>query len=94
MTLKKIGMTLFGAAIAIMVNPHLAKADDIDPFFNETVTNSCPANCLETVLGTDPISGKTTVEYIMKNTGQAPFQALSPATCWSTRISSAGQSAM
>ena len=43
------------------------KRDPIDPTFNETVTNNCPSNCISVGLATDPLSGKTTVEYTFYN---------------------------
>ena len=44
-----------------------AKADPIDPIFNETVTNNCPSNCISVGLATDPMSGIKTVEYTFYN---------------------------
>ena len=65
------------AAIALAAGPMLAllgpaNADPIqDPFLDETqnLTNTCPANCANVVLAADPISGKTTVEYVLQLSG-------------------------
>jgi hypothetical protein len=60
------------ALLSALIFSQPAKADPItsdnDPAFVETVTNSCPANCGSVVLGNDPLSGKTTVEFIFNST--------------------------
>lgn len=48
-----------------------AKADPIinDPFFNVTMGNSCPSNCMSFGQATDPLSGIKTFEYVFYNAG-------------------------
>lgn len=56
-------------AASMLVLSQQAKATPInDPAFVETLTNSCPANCAGVTLATDPIGGKTTVEFIFNAT--------------------------
>ena len=60
------------SASALLATAQVASADPIqDPFLDETqnLTNTCPANCASVVLATDPISGKTTVEYVLQLSG-------------------------
>jgi len=47
-----------------------ASAGPIDPAFVESLSagNTCPSNCATVTTGTDPISGKTTLEYIFNST--------------------------
>ena len=63
------------AAMPLFVLMGSAYAGPIeDPFLDETqnTTNTCPANCANVVLGLDPLSGMTTVEYILQtSTGSA-----------------------
>jgi hypothetical protein len=63
------------AAMPLLVLMGSVYADPIeDPFLDETqnTTNTCPANCASVVLATDPLSGKTTVEYVLQtSTGSA-----------------------
>lgn len=40
----------------------------MDPFFEGTVSNSCPANCAGASFTEDPLSGITTVEYTFNST--------------------------
>ncbi len=64
------------AVISLLALALPAKADQIaddtiiDPFFVESMglANTCPANCGSVVLAVDPLSGKTTVEYIFNST--------------------------
>ena len=65
----------FGALATVAITTSMlvlsppAKATPInDPAFVETLTNSCPANCASVALGTDPLSGKTTVEFTFNST--------------------------
>jgi hypothetical protein len=65
----------FGAFATVAITTSMlvlsppAKATPInDPAFVETLTNSCPANCASVALGMDPLSGKTTVEFIFNST--------------------------
>ena len=65
----------FGALATVAITTSVlvlsppAKATPInDPAFVETLTNSCPANCASVALGTDPLSGKTTVEFTFNST--------------------------
>ena len=65
-----VGLGVFATmaiATSMVVSSHSAKANPIDPVFNETVTNNCPSNCISVGLATDPLSGKTTVEYTFYN---------------------------
>ena len=69
------GMTKLGVFLAIGVligSFGTAYADVIDPLFGETLTNTCPANCLSVADGVDPISGMTTLEYVFYNSGDLP----------------------
>jgi PEP-CTERM motif len=48
------------------------KADIIDPEFTErlpavSTTTTCASNCFEEIMGLDPISGITTLEYVFTN---------------------------
>jgi hypothetical protein len=69
--MNRLSLGLLSVALMSMVAAsHPAKADAIDPEFGEQLgPNSCPANCASEVVGTDPLSGLTTLEYIFKNTG-------------------------
>jgi len=62
-----LGALSFTVALVLALSQP-AKADATDPFFNEVVGNSCPTNCASSVLGTDPMSGTLTVEYIFNST--------------------------
>lgn len=56
------GLTLAAGTMLAMTQP--AKADLIvDPFFTESVSNTCTSNCSGVGLGVDPISGMTTLEF-------------------------------
>jgi hypothetical protein len=71
------------SASALLATAQVASGDPIqDPFLDETqnLTNTCPANCASVVLATDPISGKTTVEYVLQLTPVAPATVGSPIT--------------
>src|ERR1700689_3233569 len=59
----------FGAgSIALLATPVLCQwamaSPVVDVLFDETLTNTCAASCDSVVLGTDPLDGVNTVEYI------------------------------
>src|SRR5271167_4709736 len=63
----------FGAvSIALLATPVLCQcaiaSPVVDVLFDETLTNTCTASCDSVVLGTDPLDGVNTVEYIFNAT--------------------------
>lgn len=66
MTRIRILIVLLVATMAFSVTMRA----DTDPFFNEVVGNSCPANCASSGLANDPLwlNGPKTVEYIFNST--------------------------
>ena len=67
--MKKLLLKVVGfAAVCVFAISPAAMADNFDPAFVETVTNTCPANCGSVVLAVDPLSGTTTVEFIFNAT--------------------------
>ena len=64
--------TIGAASIALLAAPVLcprAMAAPVeDVIFGETLTNTCTASCDSVVLGTDPLDGVNTVEYIFNAT--------------------------
>ena len=61
-----------GIALGAFGSVRPANADVIDPEFTETLpavstTTSCPANCFEEIMGLDPLSHVTTLEYVFYN---------------------------
>ena len=63
------GLTTIAAALSLFVFAQTARADIMDPFFNESLSagNTCPSNCISVTTAADPISNITTLEYIFYN---------------------------
>lgn len=71
--MKKHLLQVLGlAALAAVASGQAVKAHPVeaeDPLFSETLTNSCPANCANVALASDPLpGGLTTVEYTFNST--------------------------
>ena len=69
---KSVVFLIVGAMVGTVGSFRPANADIIDPFFTETLpavstVTTCAANCLEEIMGLDPISGMTTLEYVFYN---------------------------